>query len=124
MAGDALTARTAVLVMRMLLQSRCVWAVGRRGAVTVQTDLVRGLSKLGIVPAAMHVVAGSAGNSALIHHTLHKVIALHPVFVGSAIREVREGRLPQGMIFELPVVLEVKTDAIAHRPVVVFSFDG
>jgi hypothetical protein len=59
----------------------------------------------------------------LVHDALHKVIALHPVLVCGSVREVRECGLIQGDVFELPIVLKMKTDTVANRPVVGFALD-
>ena len=71
----------------------------------------------------MHVVAGRAGDTVLVHDALHKVIALHAVLVGGSVREVGERRLAQFDVFQLPIILEVKTDVVSNRPVVGFAFD-
>jgi len=48
---------------------------------TVQTELVYRLSELCDVLGAVNVMTGSAGDTVFVHHTLHKVIALHPVLM-------------------------------------------
>src|SRR5580698_946516 len=107
----------------VFLQTRGMRAVGRRRPMTVQTELVYRLSELGIVFRAMYVVAGSTGDTVLIHDALDKVIALHPVFMRGSIREVGECRLTQGDVFEFPVVCQVKTDMVANRPITGFALD-
>src|ERR1700722_10858900 len=89
----------------------------------VQAQLVCRLSELGNVLWAMNIVTGTAGDTILVHHALHKVIALHPVLVCGSVREVRECRLTQGDVFKLPIVLKMKTDTVANRPVVSFALD-
>lgn len=71
----------------------------------------------------MHVVAGEASNSAPVHDALHKIISLHPVLMRRAIREMREGSLAKGDVFELPIILKVKTAVVPHGPVVSFTLD-
>ena len=71
----------------------------------------------------MHFVAARAGNTVLVHQTLHKVVALHPVLVCGSIRKVSECRLAQGEVFERPVVCQMKTGVVANRPVIGFTFD-
>ena len=89
----------------------------------VQAQLVCRLSELGDVFGAVNIVTGSAGDTMLVHDALHKVIALHPVLVCGSVREVRECGLAQGDVFELPIVLKMKTDTVANRPVVGFALD-
>jgi hypothetical protein len=93
-AVHALTSGATVLVVSMLLHRRYVGAVRRRSAVTIEADLVCGLSKLRIVVGAVYVVAGGTGNSVTVHHALHEVIPLHPVLMRCSVREMSEGCLP------------------------------
>ena len=58
-----------------------------------------------------------------VHDALDEVVALHPVLVGGAVGEVREGRFAEFVIFESPEILEVLPDLESYRPVVVVSFD-
>ena len=90
---------------------------------TVKAKFVHGLSELRIVFRTVHVVAGSAGDTAFIHDALHKVIALHPVLVCGSVREVGERCLAQGDVVEFPIVLKVKTNVVADGPVVSFTLD-
>ena len=120
-AGYALTAGAAVLVVGVFRESRGVGAVGRRRPMTVQAELVDGLSELGIVFRSVYIVTGSTGDAVLIHDALNEVIALHPVFMRSSVREVRERRLTQGDVFEFPVVCQMKTDMVANRPIIGFT---
>jgi hypothetical protein len=39
------------------------------------------------------------------------------------VREVRECGLAEDDVFELPIVLKMKTDTVSHRPVVGFALD-
>ena len=55
---------------------------------------------------------------------MSEVIALHAILMGGAIGEMREGHLTEGVVFELPKIAEVESDAIADRPVVILPFDG
>src|SRR5215469_3227180 len=71
----------------------------------------------------MYVVATETGDSATIHDALHEVVALHSVFVRSAIREVVEVSRAQSALFQSPVIFEPFPHLVANRPVVVFSLE-
>jgi len=90
---------------------------------TVQTELVRGLSELRIVLGAMNIVTGCAGHTVAIHHTLDEVVALHPVLMSCAICEVKEVCLSKSNVFELPVIRQTQSNVIANGPVIGFAFD-
>jgi len=64
----------------------------------------------------MNIVAREAGDASAVHYALNEVIALHAILVGGAIGEMREGHLTEGVVFELPKIAEVESDAIADRP--------
>ena len=85
MAGNALAPRTAVFVMGVFFERGRARAIRRRRAMTLQADLVRRLDELRAVRCAMYIVAGGTANSVPIHDALHKVVALHAVFVGRAV---------------------------------------
>src|SRR5271156_312391 len=123
MAGYALTPWAAVLVMSMKLHAGYVWTIRRRCTVAVEADLVNGLTKLRIVFGPVYVVARCAGDALPVHHALHKVIALHPIFVSGPIRKMSESRLPQCVIFEFPVVRQAETGAVTNGPVVSLPSD-
>src|SRR6267143_1418485 len=72
----------------------------------------------------MNIVAREAGDASAVHYALSEVIALHAILMGGAIGEMREGHLTEGVVFELPKIAEVESDAIADRPVVMLPFDG
>jgi hypothetical protein len=55
--GNALASGAAIFVVRVFFERGGVWAVRRRWSMTIQTDLVCGLSELSIVLRAMHVMA-------------------------------------------------------------------
>ena len=104
-AGDALTSRTAIFVVRMPFErghARAVW--GHR-AVTVQADLIRRLDELRIILRAMHIVTGGAGDAMPVHDALRKVVTLHPVLMRRAVWKVVEIGLSQRAVFESPEVL-------------------
>jgi hypothetical protein len=90
---------------------------------TVQAEFVHRLSKLRVIPGTVYVMTGCARYSALVHNALHKVVTLHAVLVGGSVGEVEERCLAESVIFKLPVVLEMETDAIADGPIVGFAFD-
>ena len=105
MAGDALTPWTTVFMVGVRFKTRCTRPIRRHGAVTVQTDLIRRLDKLGVVRSAMYIVAGRTSNAMPIHDALRKVVALHPVFMRRAVREIIEIGLSKSAVFEPPEVL-------------------
>ena len=123
MAGYALTPWAAVLVMSMKLHAGYVWTIRRRCTVAVKADLVNRLTKLRIVFSPVYVMTRCANDAPPVHHALNKVIALHPIFVSGPIRKMRESRLPQCVIFELPIVRKTKTGAVPYGPVVRLAFD-
>ena len=90
---------------------------------TVQAELVHRLSELRIVLGAMHIMAGRACDTVLVHNALHEVIPLHPVLVCGSVREMGERRLTQGDVFELPIIFKVKTGVVSNGPVVGFAPD-
>jgi hypothetical protein len=104
-AGDAFAAGTTVLVVTVLFEGRSVRAVRRRWAVAVKTYLIRRLSQLRIVRGPVNVVARGASHSVPIHHALDKVVALHPILMRRAVREIVERRLSESAVFESPEVL-------------------
>ena len=53
------------------------------------------------------VVAAEAGDAARVHQALHEVVALHAVLVRGAVGKVRERRLAELVLFELPEVLQL-----------------
>ena len=86
-------------------------------------NFVDGLAQHSLVFGAVRIVTAKTGDTALIHEALHEIIALHAVFVGSAIGEMSERLLTELILFELPKILEIHPDVEADRPVVVFSAD-
>ena len=76
---------------------------------TVEADLVRRFPQLRVVVRTVNVMAGGAGYALLVHHALHKIVALHAVLVGASVRIVVEVRLAERDVFELPVVLQMST---------------
>jgi hypothetical protein len=53
----------------------------------------------------MNIVATEAGNPAPVHNALNEVVPLHAVLMRSPIRKMREGRLAQLVLLELPKIL-------------------
>ena len=77
-----------------------------------------------VVRRAVSVVAIETRDPAPIHHALHKVVALHPVFVSGAVGEIKKIlRFTKRVVFQLPIIGELQADVIAHGPVVIFSLD-
>ena len=101
----------------MFFECSRVWTIERHGSVAIEAEFVDGLSKLGVVLRAVYVVAIEAGDSTPIHHALHEIIALHSVFVSSAISEVRECSLAEFVFFERPEVCQLESHTITHRPI-------
>jgi hypothetical protein len=75
--------------------------------VAIQTYLVGWFSQLSIVFRAVRVVATETCDPTPIHNTLHEVIALHPIFVGGALREMRKTSHAQSMVFQFPEILQL-----------------
>ena len=97
---------------------------GDEGPHNLGAEGIGGLPQLRVVRRAVNVVAIETGDAAPIHHALHKVIALHPVFVGGAVREIKKIlRFSKRVIFQLPIVRELQSDVIADGPIAIFSFD-
>ena len=71
---------------------------------TRQTQLACGFDQVGIVGRAMNIMAAEAGDAAPIHQALHEIVALHSIFMGCSVREMREGRLAQLVLFQLPEI--------------------
>src|SRR4029077_7619411 len=104
MTGNALASRASFLVVRMLFKSGSMRAVRARGAVTIQADLLHGLSELSVVRGPVHVVARRTGNTTPVHRALRKVVSLHAILVRRALRELVESCLTQRAVLELPIV--------------------
>ena len=85
---------------------RRVRPVRRIRAVTRQAQIVRRLDQIRVVRSAVNVVTTEARHSPRVHQALDEVVALHPVLVRGAICKVREGRLPELVLFQLPEILE------------------
>ena len=103
--SHALTSGTAAFMMRVFFNGGRMRAVRGHRAVTIQANLIRRLSQLGVVLRAMHIMAGGTGDSMPVHDALHKVIALHPVFVRRAVWKIVKVRLPERAVFQLPEIL-------------------
>ena len=123
-AGDALATRAANLVMRMCLDGRRMRTVLRVRAVAVQAYLLGRLPQYCVVFGAVHVMATKARDATRVHQALHEVVALHSIFVRSAIGKVCERGLTELVLFQLPKISQILADVKAHRPVVVLTRDG
>src|SRR6516162_11137172 len=84
----------------------------------------RRLQKLEGVLGAMYVVATEAPDIMVVHDAGGEVVALHPVLVRCAVREIIEVGLAEFPGFELPIILQAESHLIAHRPVVMLALDG
>ena len=123
-AGDTLASRATFFVMGVFFKGSRAGAVRRRWTVTIQTKVVGRLAELCLISRAVRVVTIETGDSAPVHHALHKIVSLHAILVGGSIREVKKicGR-PENMIFQLPVVSELPPYAIANRPIVILALN-
>ena len=92
-AGHALAPGAVFLVMGVVLQCGRIGTVKRARPMTIQTQLVRWLSELCVVVGAVCIVAAKTGHAVLVHRTLHKVVALHPILVRGTVWEMRIGFL-------------------------------
>jgi len=90
--------------------------------VTVEAKLVGWLSQLGRIRSSMNVVAGGASHAAPVHQALDEIIALHSIFVGRTVGEVKEVGLPERAVFQFPEVGEAKSNVVADRPIVILAF--
>lgn len=106
-AGDAAAAGGPGFVMGVGFERGRVRAVEGLRAVAIEAKLVGGLAELSIVAGAVSIVATEAGNAAAVHQALYEVVALHAVFVGSAVREIHEAGGAEGVVFELPEITEI-----------------
>ena len=123
MASDALAAGAAWLMMSVLFEGCGVGSDLRVRTMAIETKRVAGFAHHGNVVAAMRVMAAKAGHPACIHEAPDKIVALHAVLVAGAVREMRERRCAELVLFKLPVVYEVLSDFESDRPIVVFSLD-
>ncbi len=91
---------------------------------TFKAQNVRGLHQIRIVVSAVHVMTAKAAYAVGVHLAGNKIIALHPVLVGSTIRKVCKGLFPKLMLFQLPEILKVFANFKPNRPIVVLAFNG
>ena len=99
--------RRSALVMRVVLDAGGMRAVRGIRSVTRQTELFHRLHEVGIVAGAMNIVAAEAGDAARVIRLCAKSL---PAFdsCARAVREMRERRLAQLVIFELPEALQLE----------------
>ena len=122
-AGDAVAARTAFRMVRVIFDRGRMRAIGRARRVTVETDRCRRLSELGIVLRAVRVMTRRARDAPAIHDALDEIVALHAILVGGAVGKVRERGFAERVRLELPIILQPQSDVVADRPVVRFPVD-
>ncbi len=86
---------------------------------TVQTEFLGGLPQLRVIVGPVNIVACCAGHAMAVHHALNEIVALHSVFMCSAIGEVQEVGLPMfcatGKAALLPYSLEVSAIYLKRR---------
>ena len=80
-------------------------------AVALEAHDIGRLDQVGVVLGAVNVVATEAAHAVRIHLAGDKIVALHPVLVGGAVREMSEGGLAELVLFELPEIRKVLTDS-------------
>ena len=97
MTGNTLTARTARMVMRMLLNTGGVRSVLCVEAVTCQAKGIAFLAHNSWIVGAVRIVTTEASYPARIHQTLNKIIPLHSVLMRGPVWKMREGRLSKLM---------------------------
>src|SRR6516162_994081 len=64
-----------------------------------------------------------ASDATAVHYAHGKIVALHPILVRGAVREIIEVGLAQPAGFELPVVLQVESHLEADGPIVILPFN-
>ena len=121
-AGDALTARAVCGVMRMFTD-RAAQAGGILLVVAGEAEFVSTDGKIGDC-FAVDLVAIEAAHLAVIHETLHKIIALHAVFMPREIGKLKEIVGSGFQFFEVPIIGQAFAGREAYGPVVVASVDG
>jgi hypothetical protein len=72
----------------------------------------------------MHIVAAKAAHAVGVHLARNEIVALHPVLVGRAVREMGKRLLPRLVLFQLPEVLEIFPHFKPNRPIVILAFNG
>jgi hypothetical protein len=70
------------------------------------------------------VVTVETGYAVFVHGALDEVVPLHAILVGCPIGKVREARLTQLVLFQLPEVAEVPSLMEPDRPVVILALNG
>src|SRR6185437_3109859 len=92
---------------------------------TIQAELIGGLSELRRISGAMHIMAVETGYPAPIHNAFDEIVALHAVFMRRAVRVVKEvGRRAERPFLQFPMLLKLRPNVIADGPIVVFALDG
>lgn len=92
--------------------------------VASETECIPFLNEIRFVLIAVHLMTVEAAHLAVIHGALHKIVALHPVFVRSQIGELIEVRNAGLQFFKLPEAGEAHAGEKTDGPVVVLAFDG
>ena len=122
-AGNAIAARAAGSVMRVLLDAGGVRPVLGVGAMAGQADRVSRLAQHRLVFRAVRIVATETGDAARVHEALNEIVALHAVLVRGAVGKMREARFAELVLFKLPKIRKVQSNMEADGPVVVLAFD-
>src|SRR6185369_4334013 len=106
-ARHALAAGAVRRVMRALLDRGGARAVRRARVVTRLTQHANRLDEQRVVGGAVRIVTAETADAPPVHQALDEVVPLHPILVTGTVREMREGGLPELVLFELPVVFEL-----------------
>jgi hypothetical protein len=100
-----------------------VRSIGRFRTMAFEAQNVRRLNEVSVIFSAVHVVATETRDAPGIHDARYKIVALHSILMRGAIRKMRERLLTELVLFQLPVILQIKADIETNRPIVILSFD-
>jgi hypothetical protein len=73
---------------------------------TGQTELFDWFDEIRVVARSVYVMAAEARDTSSVHQALGEIISLHAILMGGAVREMREGCLPELVLLEFPEVLQ------------------
>jgi len=91
---------------------------------TCRADLVDWFYQHRLVVGTVRVMAIDARDASRVHQALHEIIALHAVLMRCSVGEMRKRQLAQLVVFKFPEIDQFFAHVKAHRPIVVFAFDG
>ena len=101
----------------------------RAGRSVIQGHGIPGTSRLPVLAgaldcAAMRIMTTGALHTMRVHHALHKIVPLHSILVTRTVRVVRERRITEFVLLQLPVFLEIIAHMKTNRPVEIFTLNG